>query len=209
MVPTRSDRFSYSIAPKQLLTTLLPVIPSPDPYWIGEFKQRMAQFGESAGAGKTAVSIKVRVDSGCFHREHSPEAYRIIDSHLARVPLIPSEARFEEHESGPEILANLPAMTAGIALTASLINLVVAILRARSDGIKKGDRPQHPLEVIIRRINRSGVYEEEKILRVPTGIDLDAAKITKEFLKHVQLSSALQKMPRQTRPARQLPRSRI
>jgi len=159
---------------------------SPDPYWVEEFRQRMAGFSRTAEPGTTPVSIKVRVVSGCFHREHSPEAYRIIDHHLAAADLPAHEVRFEEHESGPEILAAVAATTAGVALTTSLINLVVAVLRARSEGIRKGDRPREPLEVIIRRIDETGKYAEENILRVPSDFDIDAMEVAKEFLKAIK-----------------------
>jgi hypothetical protein len=45
--------------------------------------------------------------------------------------------------------------------------LVTAIIKARSDGIKKGDRPSDPLELILRGHSKDGEYFEETVLRVP------------------------------------------
>lgn len=52
--------------------------------WPNEFRERMRHFeGRTAPRpGAAAVSIKLRVNSGCFHREHSPQAYEIIDEKL-------------------------------------------------------------------------------------------------------------------------------
>ena len=86
--------------------------------------------------GEVPVSIKVRVTSGCFHREHSPHAYDIIDRHLASLEGQESDFAFEEHESGPELLVYLAVAAAGITLAKSTIDLVIAIIKARVDGIR-------------------------------------------------------------------------
>jgi hypothetical protein len=114
------------------------------------------------------VSIKIRIVSGCFHREHSPRAYEIIDSKLAKLSrnLI---LGFEEHESGPELLVYVAVATAGVTLAASVINLVTAIIKARSEGVKKGDRPDEPIELIVRRVDDRAGLREETILRVGAG----------------------------------------
>ena len=127
----------------------------------------MSTFDEHAhGDDGLAVSIKVRVTSGCFHREHSPQAYRMIDEYLQLHA--PEDARwsFQEHESGPELLVYLAVTTAGLSLAAGIINLVTAIIKARADGIREGDQPDAPLEIIVRGHHRDGEFYEEQILRV-------------------------------------------
>jgi hypothetical protein len=57
--------------------------------------------------------------------------------------------------------------TAGLTLAKSVIDLITAIVKARSEGIKKGDKPSHPLELIVRGHSKDGEYFEEKILRIP------------------------------------------
>jgi hypothetical protein len=43
--------------------------------WQQEFRDRMSGFGgRNPGQHGEAVSIKLRVVAGCFHREHSPQA---------------------------------------------------------------------------------------------------------------------------------------
>ena len=95
--------------------------------------------------GEIPVSIKVRVSSGCFHREHSPRAYDIIDRRLRSIPDDERTFVFEEHESGPEVLVYLAATTAGLVLAKSIVELITAIIKARSDGIRQGDHPEPPL----------------------------------------------------------------
>ncbi len=131
--------------------------------WTEEFRERMDRFESHApGAGRSA-SIKIRVASGCFHREHSPNAYAIIDEFL-RADRERSYS-FMEHENGPELLVYLSVAAAGISLAASVISLVTAIIQARAEGIKRGDKPRDPVELIVRGFDRAGKLEEEKILR--------------------------------------------
>ena len=52
-------------------------------------------------------------------------------------------------ETGPELLVYLAVATADITLAKSVIDLITAILKVRSDGVKKGDRPDAPLKVDI------------------------------------------------------------
>lgn len=131
----------------------------------------------SPRSGETAVSLKVRVTSGCFHREHSPGAYALIDAQLSstgsdRVPF-----EFVEHESGPELLVFLALGTAGLGLAKSVIDLVVAIIEARREGVRRGDRPSDPVELIVRRVDYSDTFREERILRIAYDDPVDAAEI--------------------------------
>ena len=154
-------------------------------YWNDIFRRRMVDFGRARAAkpGEVAVSIKVRVASGCFHREHSPNAYKIIDRCLDSI--LPDDCifQFEEHESGPEILMYLAVTTAGLAVAKSIIDLITAIIKARSDGVRQGDTPDAPLELIVRRIHKHGEFVEEKILRVAPGDSVNRSAIEKELEK--------------------------
>lgn len=147
--------------------------------WENTFRRRMSEFGEEAPRGNKGVpfSIKIRVTGGCFHREHSPHAYKIIDEYLSTLFKPDCYFRFEEHESGPEILVYLALTSGVITLTASVINLIVAILKAHSEGIKKGDRPHEGLEIIIRSIQKNGEFIEEKIMRIGNTDLIDKEKI--------------------------------
>jgi hypothetical protein len=138
------------------------------PSWQRSFSSRMRGFEamRPPGAGEVAASIKVRVVSGCFHREHSPHAYDLIDKHLDAIAPKNRNFAFVEHESGPEILVYLAVTTAGITLAKSVIDLVTVIIKARSDSVKKGDRPSEPIELIVRRVDRDDEYREEVVLRV-------------------------------------------
>ena len=104
--------------------------------WPREFARRIRTFGEPFADSGVAVSIKVRVASGCFHREHSTHAYGLIDAALRDPALEAASIQWHEHESGPEVLVWIPFATAGVALSAAVINLIVSILKARSDGSK-------------------------------------------------------------------------
>jgi hypothetical protein len=153
-----------------------------DPEWQKTFRERMHRFEArtSAGPGDVSISIKFRVVSGCFHREHSPHAYAVIDSQLAKLPP-DSELVFEEHESGPELLVYLAVATAGITLAKSVIDLVTAIVKSRAEGVKKGDKPAEPAELIVRRIEKGQDFREEIVLRVGHKELADAKVIKKQL----------------------------
>ncbi len=84
--------------------------------WPREFAHRMQAYQSNFGQapGDVPVSIKIRVASGCFHREHSPAAYALIDQQLKGIPVENRRFAFEEHESGPEVLVFVALTTAGI-----------------------------------------------------------------------------------------------
>ena len=134
--------------------------------WEDEFRRRMERFHPALPARDEgiSVSIKIRPSGGCFHREHSPFAYRIIDEYLISHPI--DTFSFEEHESGPELLVYLAFATAGMSLTANIINLVTAIIKARAEGIRRGDQRNAPLELIVRGFDENGKLREEKALTI-------------------------------------------
>ena len=51
-------------------------------------------------------------------------------------------------------------------VSVTVIDLIVTILKARSEGIRKGDRPRDPLKLILRRTNTKGDCVEEEVLVV-------------------------------------------
>jgi hypothetical protein len=150
----------------------------------------MDEFGPGADNDRRPVSIKIRAETSCFHREHSPEAYRLIDDYVTKLHFSKSDFKIEEHESGPEILVWIKG---GVEFVKSLIELVVAIVKARSEGNKKGDQPSSSLEIIIRGFYKDGEYFEEKIIRIPPDHPI-AEKMIKEALQK-QLEESAQKKP--------------
>ena len=149
------------------------------PVWESEFRARMRSFElrRPPREGEVSVSLKVRVTSGCFHREHSPHAYVLIDKHLASVSAGRSEFGFVEHESGPELLVYLALATAGVTLAKSVIDLIIAIIKARSEGVKNGDRPSDPVEIIVRRVGDSDRFVEEKVIRIGHNIPVNHSEL--------------------------------
>ena len=165
--------------------------------WNDQFRQRMRDFELEHPADGIAVSIKIRAPYGCFHREHSPNAYAIIDSHLRKMQ---HEAFvFEEHESGPELLVYLALTASGLNLAKSIIDLIVTILKARAEGAKQGDRPDHLLELIIRRIHTNDSYTEEIMLHIDRKDEIDGALIEQTLISAAE--KLLSSEERQALPA--------
>jgi len=159
--------------------------------WNNVFRDCMRGFEikHPHDANAIPVSIKVRVTSGCFHREHSPHAYEIIDDYLSRIPADERDFTFEEHESGPEILVYLAVTSVGLTLAKSVVDLITAIVKARSESAKKGDHPQAPVELIVRRFDKAGEIREEKVLHFnysdpvnPDEIERKLTESTKKLL---------------------------
>jgi hypothetical protein len=105
----------------------------------------------------------------------------VIDPYVAKLRSSEYEdgLTFEQHESGPEMLVYLAVATAGLTVVKSVIDLVTTIIKARNDGVKMGDRHSQPVELIIRRMNSKGKLREERILRIHSTDEVDAAKIGK------------------------------
>lgn len=135
--------------------------------WEHIFRRRMLQFNRERPPrqDEVAISIKVSVVFGCFHREHSPHAFEILDRYFLSVRPEDRVFALREHESGPEILVYLALTTAGVALAKSIVDLVTTIIKARSESVKKGDSPCEPVELIVRRVCKDGEFREEKLLR--------------------------------------------
>ncbi len=169
-----------------------------DSYWHQELRAKLEDFGSSRVMEGIPISVKIRIETECFHREHSPEAFRQIDAYVA--DLDRSIFRIDEHETGPEILTWLAG---GISLAKGVIDLVVAIVKARFDGIKKGDRPTSPVEIVVRGF-KDGEYFEEKIIRIPSD-DPKLKMIIEDALKKPLSSTSRRKSapkPKRPRPGK-------
>ena len=94
------------------------------------------------------------------------------------------EFTFEEHESGPELLVYVAVVTAGISLVKSVIDLIVSILKARSEGVKRGS-PGAPLELIVRRTQKNGEVKEETILRIGHHETINREMVEKHLKKSI------------------------
>ena len=124
-----------------------------------------------------AVSIKVGATSGCFHRKHSPHAYSLIDEKLTALDVRSQEFGFEEHESGPEILVYLNLAAIGLSFTSNVVKLILTILNARSEGIRRGDQDRGPSRLKVRRVRRAGPFKEEVVLELDSHDRVDEARI--------------------------------
>jgi hypothetical protein len=132
-------------------------------YGQKQIQDRLETFQRDKGREGFSVSIKFQAPR-CFCRDHcAPEAYRLIDDYLTSHPLNPKYCECVEHETGPEVVVYI---VTGVAFITSLINLVAAILKACSDGQKKGDKPCNQLIIVIRGFNTDNVFYEKQILKV-------------------------------------------
>lgn len=162
--------------------------------WEDEFSRRMEGFHSSLPNENEGipVSIKIRPTGGCFHREHSPIAYQIIDEYLHSHPS--SDYDFEEHESGPELLVYLALATASMSLAANVINLVTAIIKARKEGVQHGDHRDAPLELIVRGFDENGKLREEKVITIDPW-----QNITEDLIERALLTSTSRMIPKMKR----------
>jgi hypothetical protein len=163
--------------------------------WNRIFHKRMADFERSMPRTRDgiAVSIKIRVTTGCYHRSCCPHAYSIIDRELSEPRVERDSFVFQEHESGPEILVYLAVTSAGATLAASIINLITTIIKARFEGAKRGDRHPDPVELIVRRTIKPDEVREETVLRFSELDQVTREAIATELSKAV---SRLLKVPR-------------
>jgi len=132
--------------------------------WTNEFRDRINDFeNQFKREDSFAISLKIRVSSGCFHRDCSPNAYRIIDNEIQHLDLKKEGIALIEHESGPEILIMVAAI---FELTASVLTIIAFILDARKKGIENGDRPKDDLNIVVRNFNKDGKVKDETVLKI-------------------------------------------
>lgn len=131
-----------------------------DPCWEQEFRRRIENFGLSPRRESPTISIKIRPTSGLFYRGESRHAYEVIDDYIRHADLSDTRHEIIEHETGPEILAYL------LVGSTAVIELVAAIIKARSEGVRRGDYHREPLELIVRGYDDDGKYFEAKVLQV-------------------------------------------
>jgi hypothetical protein len=162
---------------------------SPDPFWLSEFRQRMKDFGPSAGKEAVAVSIKLKVDSGCFCKSCCPEGHRLLAEHLRLHPEVLKDARMVEHESGPEILTYMNLAGGALAFAAAVITLIVAIIQARAEGARRGDKRGYPFKMIVRRIDNQKEFKEDLLLEIPLEADINAEEIASRLLSYAKANA--------------------
>jgi hypothetical protein len=108
------------------------------------------------------------------------------------------EFEVEEHESGPEILVYLTVAAGALNVSAALVNLIAAIIKARSEGRKIGDKPLEGVELIVRGYTSGDNYFEERILRVNQSDEI-TAKLVRDALKKRVVLPASTKVPKRSK----------
>jgi hypothetical protein len=173
--------------------------------WENELRARLGDHRPSRqDQNGLPVSIKVRVMGGCFHRQHSPVAYELIDQFVRSRRH--DEYEFVEHESGPELLVFLAVGTAALTFGKSVVDLITTIIKARSEGQKKGDRPREDLQLIVRGFDRNGTMFDEVVLKIGPGEKPSANEIEAALMGGAQ--KYLRPVIPIKRPAKRKKRSR-
>jgi hypothetical protein len=84
------------------------------------------------------------------------------------------------------LLVWLALGTAGITLAKSVIDLVTAIIKSRSEGIKREDSPSAPIELIVRKVITEDKIIEEKALWFDYKDKVNTEEIEEALLKAVE-----------------------
>ena len=77
--------------------------------------------------------------------------------------------------------------TAGITIAKSVIDLVTAIIKARSEGAKRGDRRDNPIELIVRGFGDDGKINEEIVLKFDSWDEPVEESIEKALKKKINI----------------------
>ena len=148
-----------------------------------ESGNRVNYFGGKILQRVESPIVSIKFD-GSFHPPHSPEAHKMVDEYIKSHPLEDDKVEFIDHESGPELLVYLVLGTAAISLSKSILDLIVAILKSRQEGIKHGDRNQTIFEIRVRGFDKGGNIQTEKKLEFRSSDALDR-DIVRESLQSV------------------------
>jgi hypothetical protein len=111
-----------------------------------------------------AISIKIKAETGCFHKSCCPYALHMITKKIYETERN-EEYQYIEHESGPEIIAYISLTASGLLLAKSVIELITTIIKARFEGQKNGDNHKgDPITLIIRKTKKKNEVVEERIM---------------------------------------------
>lgn len=153
--------------------------------WEREFRQRTGDFVIARPPSEQEVPVSIKIGADCFHAEHSPEAYRIIDEYLTGLDR-PYEFSFVPHENGPELLVNVALGTAGLILAKSVIDLVTTIINARVQGIRRGDDRTAPLRLKLRRTRVDGSVKKETVLEIDSRLGASREEIDSALSRAIE-----------------------
>ena len=177
-------------------------------HWIDSFRERIVQFEDrhSRELNEVPVSIKVRVDGGCYCRNCCRHAWRIVDRQVSELSKAENRFEIEEHESGPEVIAYVALATAGVTLAKSVIDLVTTVIKARSEGAKSGDTRRESVTLVVRRLKTDDTLAEERTMTFDVHDDVTAEIVRKALLEGCEkiTDSAPE---RKNRSSKQAPRS--
>ncbi len=154
-----------------------------DSWFAQELRGRFERYQRHRDA--FPVSIKLRVVSGCFDCGGCNPHMRDYLDRLNRDGRQTDECEFERHESGPEWIIYIAAGTAVVTLAKSVIELITATIKARSDGQKKGDKDKNRIELIVRGFDPDGNLFEEKVLKFDAGDTATEQAVKKSLIDGV------------------------
>ncbi len=143
------------------------------------------------------IKIKVKSVNGCYHREHSPEAYKIIDNYIAQHQ--DRNIIFEEHESGPEIIALLNFGKAGLELARSVIDLITTVINARIKGRERGDDRRGELLLVIKNTHITADLTYETVMEIYNN-DVVTSEQVQAAIEHGLNKSIRNEEPSQDKP---------
>jgi hypothetical protein len=170
--------------------------------WIKEFRDRVGRFEGMLPPreGEVPVSVKIRIDTGCYSRGCCPHAFNIIDRKIEELREQGERFVLEEHETGPEIILYLAVATAGLSLAKSVVDLVRTVIKARSDRQKHGDRHHDPVTLVVRRLEKGDTLAEERVMTFAPN-----DRVTKETVDEALLDGCRKIMSRvQPEPAKRM-----
>jgi hypothetical protein len=148
--------------------------PRQDDEWLpGILRWLLNKPPEKPKRANASVSVIICGPRDAWEHKDYHNYYEAVASYLDR-----HHRRYDfcKHESGPEIIVYLAVGTAGITLAKSVIDFVTALIKARSGGIKRGDEPANPIEIVVRRYG-GGNYEQEYALRIPANATVQSEAI--------------------------------
>ena len=137
------------------------------------------------------ISIKIKpTEGGCCCLNHWSKTWDNFNEYIypsgpvkneGAVIIDKNKTRFvlECHESGPEIIVYLGFGTASIVLVKSVIDLIIAILKARQNGYHNNSGK---FKIIRRRLIK-GEVDEEEIMELDLPLSEDNIKKLNEIVK--------------------------
>lgn len=117
-------------------------------------------------------SIPISIQIRTIGIQLGQEGYELVRTRVHTAEL-PADIKYQEHESGPEIIFHIAYVTAVVTLAKSVLDLITALVKLISERIRNGREQSRGIEIIARIAFNTRPIDADKSLPASSRNSLD------------------------------------